>query len=94
MKQIEEVLIQAGVGAKTTMKLMGKVRGVVKLKGGSDSSDLESSIQQVILNKEKVIRGGLEVRSGQVTYLTNRKKAFAAEVYGGIGFRYVLSIAD
>jgi len=26
--------------------------------------------------------------------LTNRKKAFAAEVYGGIGFRYVLSIAD
>ncbi|SVA62709.1 uncharacterized protein METZ01_LOCUS115563, partial [marine metagenome] len=22
------------------------------------------------------------------------KKAFAAEVYGGIGFRYVLSIAD
>lgn len=94
MKEIEEVLIQAGVGAKTTMKLMGKVRGVVKSKGGRDSSDLESSIQQVILNKEKVIRGGLEVRSGQVTYLTNRKKAFAAEVYGGIGFRYVLSIAD
>ncbi|MCS5610144.1 MAG: hypothetical protein NZ961_06995, partial [Candidatus Poribacteria bacterium] len=79
---------------KTTMKLMDKVRDVVKSKGGSDSSGLESVIQQVILNKEKVIRGGLEVRSGQVTYLTNRKKAFAAEVYGGIGFRYVLSIAD
>jgi len=78
----------------TTMELMGKVRYVVESKDGSDFSDLEKAIQQVILNKEKVIRGGLEIRSGRVTYLTNRKKAFAADVYGGIGFRYVLSIAD
>ncbi|HIB86500.1 TPA: hypothetical protein EYO57_04700 [Candidatus Poribacteria bacterium] len=44
--------------------------------------------------EEKVIRGGLEVRNGQITHLTNRKKAVAEEVYGGIGFRYVLSITD
>lgn len=94
MKEIERGLIQAGMEVDTTMELMGKVRYVVESKDVIDFSDLEKAIQQVILNKEKVIRGGLEIRSGRVTYLTNRKKAFAADVYGGIGFRYVLSIAD
>ena len=94
MEKIEEILIQADVDANTIIKLMNDVHDIVKLKAWGDSSDLEDVIQQKILNKEKVIRGGLEVRNGQITHLTNRRKAFAAEVYGGIGFRYVLSITD
>ena len=50
MEEIEEILIQADVGVNTTMMLMGNVRDIVHSKGLSDSSDLESVIQQEILD--------------------------------------------
>ena len=50
MEEIEEILIQADVGVNTTMMLMENVRDIVHSKGLSDSSDLESVIQQEILN--------------------------------------------
>ena len=50
MEEIEEILIQADVGVNTTMMLMENVRDIVHSKGLSDSSDLESVIQQEILS--------------------------------------------
>jgi fused signal recognition particle receptor len=49
LEEIEEILIQADVGVKTTLNLMDRVREIVRERGMEDSSELEEILKSEML---------------------------------------------